>query len=242
MGTLEIRFRTSCPSCWRPVPVNAVTQSVMCSACKASVPIDWQRVWESLTLEEDSVMAYGGAGQQELTWKPLLMKCAGCARPLDMDRIEVSDRSTFLCMCGKLTRIRRFPKGEAWSGGDLPKLELVSHLLGEDPSLLEDTDGVPVAVANPSAPTVFPCPTCGGSLPVDGTTRLVACTFCQTRAYLPDDLWLSLNPVPKPEPWFLHFRSARVESPQAVAPAPAPPSPQAEASGERLPWYRRLFG
>jgi hypothetical protein len=241
MGTLEITFRTSCTSCWQPVPVNAVTETVMCSACKARMPIDWRTVWESLSLVEDRVMIYGGSGQQELTWRPLLMKCSGCARPLDMDRIEVSDRTTFLCMCGKLTRLRRFPKSEAWIAGDLPKLELATHLLCEDPSLVENLDDVTIAVANPNAPTVFPCPMCGGSLPVDGTTRLVACTFCQTRAYLPDDLWASLNPAPKPEPWFLHFRSAQAVAHQAPVPI-APPPDEVPEVPEQVPWYRRIFG
>jgi hypothetical protein len=223
------------------VPVNAVTETVTCSACKTKVPIDWPRVWESLTLEEDQLMIHGESGQQQLTWKPLLMKCGGCSRPLDMDRVEVSERPTFLCMCGTLTRIRRFPRFEAWSGGDHPKLELVTHLLCEDPSLVESTEGVPIAVAKPNSPTVFPCPMCGGSLPVDGTTRLVACTFCQTRAYLPDELWSSLNPAPKPEPWFLHFRSARLIAPEPPA-TPPPVVDEIPEAPKPVPWYRRIFG
>ena len=47
------------------------------------------------------------------------------------------------------------------------------------------------------------CMKCHATLPVDGTKRLVECSYCTARNYLPDDLWLALHPAAKRESWFM---------------------------------------
>lgn len=54
-------------------------------------------------------------------------------------------------------------------------------------------------------PTVMACMSCGGSLPVDGSARLVTCQYCDANNYLPDGLWLALHPAAKRETWYVVF-------------------------------------
>jgi len=56
-----------------------------------------------------------------------------------------------------------------------------------------------------SEPVAYSCPQCAGSLMIDGTDRLVKCSYCETRVYLPDDLWLRLHPAKKKSRWFIGF-------------------------------------
>lgn len=56
-----------------------------------------------------------------------------------------------------------------------------------------------------SRPVVMACMACGSTLRVDGTSRLVGCTFCESDNYLPDDLWLALHPAPKRTAWWILF-------------------------------------
>ena len=56
----------------------------------------------------------------------------------------------------------------------------------------------PEGDARPSAqPLVFACMSCGGGLKVDGTSRVVACRFCNDSNFLPDTLWLQMHPALK---------------------------------------------
>jgi hypothetical protein len=48
-----------------------------------------------------------------------------------------------------------------------------------------------------SEPLVFACMSCGGGLKVDGTSRVVACKFCNDSNFLPDALWLRMHPALK---------------------------------------------
>ncbi len=43
----------------------------------------------------------------------------------------------------------------------------------------------------------------GGKLPVDGASRTVTCPHCSAANYLPDGLWLQLNPTPRVQAFFL---------------------------------------
>ena len=47
------------------------------------------------------------------------------------------------------------------------------------------------------------CMSCGGTLPVDGTTRTVHCTYCATDNLLPDPLWLRLDPAATVSRWYV---------------------------------------
>jgi predicted RNA-binding Zn-ribbon protein involved in translation (DUF1610 family) len=96
-------------------------------------------------------------------------------------------RGGLTCRCGHAVAFRAVPVAfdpESWW----------TAFIGES---------VPERDAPATKPVQFPCPNCGGALMVDGTTRTPDCRHCSTRAYLPDDLWHSLRPTPKAEPFYL---------------------------------------
>lgn len=50
------------------------------------------------------------------------------------------------------------------------------------------------------------CPKCSASLDITADSqRTVACKYCETDIYLPDDLWLRLHPVKKAERWYIEY-------------------------------------
>jgi hypothetical protein len=58
---------------------------------------------------------------------------------------------------------------------------------------------------DPGAPVealVCACLSCGAGLKVDGTSRVVACKYCNDTSFLPDALWLRLHPALKRR-WFV---------------------------------------
>jgi hypothetical protein len=51
----------------------------------------------------------------------------------------------------------------------------------------------------------FSCARCGAALPVDGTRRLVACSYCEAVHHIPSDLRHRLREDPVPDAWWLLF-------------------------------------
>jgi hypothetical protein len=43
-------------------------------------------------------------------------------------------------------------------------------------------------------PIDFKCPNCGANVPVNGSTRTVACPYCKREMLLPEELWRQLHP------------------------------------------------
>ncbi|MBI5534576.1 MAG: hypothetical protein HY898_17755 [Deltaproteobacteria bacterium] len=93
-------------------------------------------------------------------------------------------------------------------------------------------------------PVAFQCVSCGAGLRVDGAKRMVGCEFCNVDNYLPDGLWQMLNPVPKPETFFLICeyenaaeRAARASAEELVAFAqdPSPEVRRAVAANPATP-------
>ena len=53
-------------------------------------------------------------------------------------------------------------------------------------------------------PVMMSCLHCGGALEITSeTSRIVACQYCDTDHYLPDELWRRLHPLKKRTPWYL---------------------------------------
>jgi hypothetical protein len=52
----------------------------------------------------------------------------------------------------------------------------------------------------------FHCQGCGAALSADGSRRLVTCGYCGSSSKLPDNLWRTLHPAPRMEPFFLLYQ------------------------------------
>ena len=62
-------------------------------------------------------------------------------------------------------------------------------LLGEEENNVENNSTGKVMM--------FSCLSCGAGLKVDGKSRTVDCSYCNTENFLPEELWRRFNPVPK---------------------------------------------
>jgi hypothetical protein len=76
--------------------------------------------------------------------------------------------------------------------------------VSEDENLLMGSEEKPLE-KDSAKPVLFACPSCAGNLEIDGKERIVECKFCQSKVYLPDDLWFSLHPVVSKERWYITF-------------------------------------
>lgn len=215
MATLAFETYVSCPRCTTSVPVNALVPRLTCSACQGEVVPDkllhelkrepfWARLLQRRSISVEDVSLKG-----EIAWgEPL---CPSCKALLPLPAaLEAAAASGHLdCpACARRIVVRQVP-------AELipPGLDYVTHLVGEEPSLLP---GAAATVVPPETakPILFPCPSCNASLPVDGSSRTVECTYCHANAYLPDDLWRKLHPVRTISRWYIHVDA---ESPRVKA-------------------------
>ena len=133
-----------------------------------------------------------GGAQYYLEWAHANLYCFDCKT----DYAEVAPESgeTACANCGKRVGIRAVegPAPFRWA-------------VREDATQLPATSGAPAVTAPAKAaePIFFPCPRCAASLPVDGSDRVVKCTYCQAQLFLPDALWFRLHPPKLVERWFV---------------------------------------
>lgn len=201
----------TCPSCESYVPLNALVPSLRCSGCGKDLELSldvWKTVLEDslkqapfLEEGEGSSSTIFGSYNYKVLYGRLAPRYDDTKDDIDIDMLlEKLDEGRVLHPgSGAPTGVRRMPEQyhEAFMG--------VLALIGEDPSQLPGTpEGLPLETAL-SGPIAFQCPSCAGSLIVDGASRSADCRFCQTQVHLPDDLWFRLHPVKKEKRWFLLF-------------------------------------
>jgi len=66
-------------------------------------------------------------------------------------------------------------------------------------------DDAALGLAEAEEGEAFACARCGAALPVDGTLRLVRCTYCDAVHHIPADLRHRLRDDPVPDVWWLVF-------------------------------------
>jgi hypothetical protein len=159
----------------------------------------------SITVFEFAAKSSTGA-EERGAWSPVnlnavagLPKCPQCGAPHSKEavRAAVEGGGDRACAgCGTSLPVRTPPD---FFRQVFPS---VTHVIGAD---VPDERAPDVTGPGGGRPVVMACMNCRAPLPIDGTTRLVECTFCHARNYLPDDLWLTLHPAPRREFWYLLF-------------------------------------
>lgn len=200
--SFAFRLEMHCPACRMSIPVNGIVSSIACYHCGERHALDAAR-WRAAISRDRLSEAYSDGGPQELsrpnefelayrTWNARCEPCKG--RDIDLIAVGAAvaeGAMTVPCPdCARPVAVRA--AGELACAID-PYATLV---VGE-------TAVAPNANDAKQRPVVFTCEACNAALAVDGTTRLVACQFCEASNYLPDGLWRQLNPVPKVVQWFL---------------------------------------
>ncbi len=219
-----IQAGISCPSCENSIPLNALVPSIKCSSCGENQKLsldNWKSILEDSIINapayeegEGSSLSIFGSYNYKVTYGRLSPRYDDTKDTIDIDTLLASiDKGSVLHPVSKApTSVRRIPEqyGSAFQG--------VIAIVGEESSLLPGTHGKQPVKESSSNPVAFQCPNCAGNLTIDGTKRMVDCSFCDTQVYLPDDLWHTLHPVKKKKRWFLLFDELRrpVEWPREV--------------------------
>lgn len=209
MHVIAYEGRVECPNCASPVFVPALVTETTCPSCQAAVPLTpmvshmgWPAFWDNMLAgtagwqlgpRDFEIESQHYISSREKVPAPI---CAACSAALDIRQLE--GKSELTCDCGAVSSLRVAPHD-----GLIPRF--VTHLVGEDPDALPGPEGGAVARPSKAAqePVRFPCPACDASLTVDGSSRTVECSYCQTSAYLPNDLWRALHPVSTVKRWHL---------------------------------------
>ena len=136
-------------------------------------------------------------------------RCGKCKTGIDISKFEeFSAAGKTVCgKCGNEIFIRKAP------GFIASVFPGIKYLAGEDDELLSENKAqgkLPAA----SKPVLFNCPSCAGNLEIDGTDRMVECKFCDSRIYLPDDLWFRLHPVKTVGRWYIIYDSQKAFLPK----------------------------
>jgi len=191
MTTIQLQARIECPECALPIPLNGPWLSVHCDNCQNDFELDesyWIGVIKELTSDlhemkakPEKMVIFDEYGTNILFCKTK-PRCPRCKTIYPEQ--DGTQEKTFQCgSCGKSATVMPAPE---WIGSAIPKVTV----------LYNATKGQ-TAADSPymSKPIVFSCLQCGAALKVDGTSRIVSCSYCDSDNYLPDALWLRLHPA-----------------------------------------------
>jgi DNA-directed RNA polymerase subunit RPC12/RpoP len=125
-------------------------------------------------------------------------RCGKCKTNLDASKFgEYTKTGIAVCeKCKNEILVRTLPDNLQNDFGN------IRYLIGEDRDMIgagKSTMKTPEAVK----PILFTCPSCGGNLKIDGSNRVVTCTYCNSDIYLPDDLWFRMHPVKVVHRWYM---------------------------------------
>lgn len=210
--SIEVRLSLSCEGCDSGVPVNGPVPLVKCARCMEVTQLTGEHGWERLLPKTlfANVARSSTPGETlrpegkriNLTATARFPACPKCGEPHDARRAKLAivKGTPLTCKCGGTTELARVPA---------TFLAIHPSVRGFVDAEVYEEGSVSSAPAS-GGPVVMQCMKCQATLPVDGTKRLVECSYCTARNYLPDDLWLALHPAPKRESWFILFDGGEV--------------------------------
>ncbi|HEY3250685.1 MAG TPA: hypothetical protein VGK25_06160, partial [Ignavibacteria bacterium] len=196
--------------------LNALTEEFLCTSCDKinnfSVET-WQGILED-SFEKISEFKLGegqpstiirGEYTYGLMYGKQEPRCRKCKQNVDVTKIEeYAEKNDIVCTkCSNHIYIRKPSSSIAEA---LPRIK---YLVGEDEDLISSSNPPPNPLQRGNLeyakPVLFICPSCAGSLEIDGNDRMVICKFCNSQIYLPDDLWFRLHPAKSVDRWYILF-------------------------------------
>lgn len=209
MKAVKLEIMSNCRKCGFPLPLNAVTDKILCRYCDSYNEINYEK-WRDIISQEytecersnnyetKSMSAFATGTKVMIDYEKSNVICIACNNILTDEVFDDIDQNKdYECMnCESKIFIRKVPKeiksvfpGATFIVGEDP------HQIGGVESKFKEDDG--------SKPVLLRCPSCASNLKIDGTKRLIACEFCSSNIYLPDDLWFELHPPRKTKSWFV---------------------------------------
>lgn len=209
MNAVRIEIMSNCRKCGFPLPLNAVTDKILCRFCDSYNEISFEK-WRDIISQEysecvrisnyetKSMSAFATGTKVMVDYGMSDVVCVACNNLISDDVFEEIEQSKdHECSnCGSRFFIRRIPNAvkNIFPGATFIAGEDPHQITGRESDFKED-DG--------NKPVVLRCPSCASNLKIDGTKRLIPCEFCSSNIYLPDDLWFELHPPRKTKSWFV---------------------------------------
>jgi len=218
------KLRMECEECGGAVFLNGPTREVECRSCLTRLKLDgddWKGLLESGDEDYGALGANQyltgnifGAGRKFVYYiKPEQPRCPACGETLYLGQLDPLQDDQVICTsCGHRSATFTTPD---WLRAELPRARQVFCAKREGES--DDATPDPAALR----PILMSCLHCGGKLEITSETeRIVACEFCDTDHYVPDDVWRRMHPIKKRTPWYVFFGDAEINA-AAAAPPPA---------------------
>src|SRR4030095_14741445 len=125
-------------------------------------------------------------------------RCRNCKQNIDASKIEeYTAKNDITCTkCSSHIYVR---KPSAGITGIFPEIK---YLVGENADQIS-VNRPQEKLPDSAKPVLFICPSCAGSLEIDGTDRMITCKYCNSQIYLPDDLWFRLHPASSVDRWYM---------------------------------------
>jgi DNA-directed RNA polymerase subunit RPC12/RpoP len=218
MVSICLEIKTTCEHCGGSLELNAFTNEVLCPTCQKMNEFPYG-FWKKSIIEsalEDYGDLHEGEGQNqtvmtgEYTFHTMYglqpPRCSKCKTKLDPSKFDQYAQSgEAVCQkCKNEISVRTLPENLKGDFGN------IRYLIGEDRDMLEGSKGT-MKTPEDIKPIMFTCPSCGGNLKIDGTKRIVTCTYCNQDIYLPDDLWLRMHPVKVVQRWYMVLDEKKAE-------------------------------
>jgi hypothetical protein len=198
--SVTLTLSTSCDHCAQPIPISGPVQAARCPHCSKDTPVG--HLYQ--------ILCFAAAGtrvrsEYKYTWFPEpVPECARCGKGVPVESVLTKESAATTIPCPSCSAgLPTFP-APAWLKAQLPA---ALQVIGGDADVAREQGGVELAVDQAATkPIAMPCPSCGGGLTIQkDTERTIACQFCATSVFIPDELWKRLHPVKTMLRWTLTY-------------------------------------
>ncbi len=216
MQSYCFEVKSVCVSCGGPIAINAFTNKVFCGACGAKNVVSSDE-WTSIVKdnikearnfaegEGQNSKTFGGNYEYSLLFGKQKARCRNCKTSVPEDFFSSFGGNDYKCSkCGDIVTVR---KPDDFILNIVPEAVFVA---GEDLNQL-NSDTPSMTKPDAAKPVLFNCPSCAGNLEVDGASRMITCKFCNSKIYLPDELWHELHPVKTVSRWYVLVDESKVD-------------------------------
>ncbi|MBN2608481.1 MAG: hypothetical protein JXA64_05145 [Candidatus Fermentibacteraceae bacterium] len=199
--SFRVEFSIQCPRCDMPVHLDGPVATVHCGSCRSDIDIP-RDYWVDTLLGSCRKMQHmekgGGRGsillgtfRGDLTLTRVDPCCDRCKTEF-IDPWHLEPGTSYVCrQCGIEYPLAAPPE---WLRKGVPGIRLLINavLVEEDPSLKEIPCPVPLS-----------CPSCAATLELDGSSRVIRCSYCGDDVYVPDTIWRKYHPGGRKRRWFV---------------------------------------
>lgn len=210
--SVMVRVGVLCERCNNVIPVNGFVEEVKCGKCMETTQLSGRLKWsEILNYHNPGIDVFSATKKHKQgegdygAWQPVKLKtwrkwpACRCSHEFNEKEVETAVNNTGEITCTECKAVTVLKPVPGFIQKQFPQ---VLFSVDELPHGMSQADGK----INGLAPVVMKCMSCGGTLSVDGSVRLVPCKFCSSSNYLPDDLWLALHPQPVMKDWYILFK------------------------------------